>query len=549
MSEETQQLEAAYCEMLDQLEGSSTPSSRMTTTTTTTTDNGVTTTTTTTVTTGSTNDSTSLNNGESTAVRATTTASGELPSITAAASIVNDDDNGNREEEEEEEEEETETEEAEADSSPPAINEDAQNELRRQILSIQNDGNISSAEKAKQIQQLMSFGWETARKREQAARRKAAGIEEETDDTSTTLNGRIPDDTPPTQADLRASYHDELRNIYGCKHYQRGVKLKANCCGRWFPCRFCHDDVCDHNIVRRDTKVMMCMRCKLVQPAAQDCSNPECRVRVAHYYCNTCKLWDDNTDRSIYHCDKCGICRLGRGLGHDYFHCEKCNVCMATSLQGRHRCIERNLECDCPICGEYLFTSTSTVIFMRCGHCIHLKCHEQHLRTSYQCPTCLKSLADMTDYFARIDTVLGQQQMPQEYERFVSMVLCNDCERRGYAKFHFLYHKCAHCGSYNTKVLSTLQRDEMDPSIPESTVTTPRYRGADLSGSEQDEEDEDEDIEDEGDEDEDEEEDIEDEEDEEEEDGEEDGEEIEMETSHEPEDESHLTEIEEPELD
>ncbi len=37
---------------------------------------------------------------------------------------------------------------------------------------------------------------------------------------------------------------------------------------------------------------------------------------------------------------------------------------MAMSLKGRHKCIERNLESDCPICGEYMFTSTTTVIFM-----------------------------------------------------------------------------------------------------------------------------------------------------------------------------------------
>ena len=60
----------------------------------------------------------------------------------------------------------------------------------------------------------------------------------------------------------------------------------------------------------------------------------------------------------------CGICRIGKGLGIDYFHCKKCNVCMAISLKGRHKCIERNLESDCPICGEYMFTSTTTVIFM-----------------------------------------------------------------------------------------------------------------------------------------------------------------------------------------
>lgn len=87
-------------------------------------------------------------------------------------------------------------------------------------------------------------------------------------------------------------------------------------------------------------------------------------MRVSKYYCKECKLWDSDPRKTIYHCHDCGICRIGKGLGQDYFHCKKCNVCMAMSLNGRHKCIERNLECDCPICGEYMFTSTTTVIFM-----------------------------------------------------------------------------------------------------------------------------------------------------------------------------------------
>jgi hypothetical protein len=103
----------------------------------------------------------------------------------------------------------------------------------------------------------------------------------------------------------------------------------------------------------------------------------------------------------------------------------------------------------------------------------------------------------MSDYFARIDSVLMQQQMPPEYDRFVSLILCNDCEKRSYAKFHFLYHKCAHCDSYNTKVLNTLQRDEMDKNIPESTITNQRRRNSQLHSDDDDEEEEEDDDEDE----------------------------------------------------
>ena len=40
----------------------------------------------------------------------------------------------------------------------------------------------------------------------------------------------------------------------------------------------------------------------------------------------------------------------------------------------------------------------------------------------------------------------------------VSWVLCNDCEQKSFAKYHFLYHKCAHCSSYNTRTLKSYEK-------------------------------------------------------------------------------------------
>lgn len=143
------------------------------------------------------------------------------------------------------------------------------------------------------------------------------------------------------------------------------------CCGKWSVCRFCHDEESDHHVNRHATQQMMCMHCNLIQPVAQTCVG--CQQLLGRYYCDVCKLWDSDPKKNIYHCDKCGICRIGKGLGQDYFHCDKCNVCMAIHLKDNHRCIERNLESDCPICGEYMFTSTHTVIFMvyyLCSSCL-----------------------------------------------------------------------------------------------------------------------------------------------------------------------------------
>ncbi|KAF9126843.1 hypothetical protein BGX30_015069 [Mortierella sp. GBA39] len=329
-----------------------------------------------------------------------------------------------------------------AKSSTPAVDEKAQSELRRQIMEIQRDPNIKFSDKAGMIQKLMSSRWQNSKRL-----------------TDKQNDGSI----EATEEDLKKTYYNMDQNQLGCKHYRRGCKLKANCCGMWFNCRFCHDDDSDHTIVRSETKMMLCMHCQTIQEAAQNCSS--CKARMAVYYCDTCKLWDDDPKKHIYHCDDCGICRIGQGLGRDYFHCKKCNVCMNIQLQDNHKCIERNLECDCPICGEYMFTSTSTVIFMPCGHCIHSRCHEDYIKTSYQCPTCWKSLGDMSAYYSKIDSLLAEQTMPPDYANIFSIVLCNDCEIKSEVPYHFLYHRCDKCRGYNTKVLETFKRVGTDGQV------------------------------------------------------------------------------------
>lgn len=106
----------------------------------------------------------------------------------------------------------------------------------------------------------------------------------------------------------------------GCVHYHRNVKLECHTCKKWYTCRFCHDEVEDHCLVRRDTEHMLCMLCGHAQPAAQNCRR--CGEQTAQYYCEICKLWDNDSKKSIYHCSDCGICRIGQGLGKDFFHCQ-----------------------------------------------------------------------------------------------------------------------------------------------------------------------------------------------------------------------------------
>lgn len=242
--------------------------------------------------------------------------------------------------------------------------------------------------------------------------------------------------------------------ILGCKHYQRNVKLQCSACEKWYTCRLCHDEVEDHILDRKATKNMLCMLCGCAQKAGEYCV--ECKERTAWHYCDVCKLWDNDSTKNIYHCNDCGICRRGLGIGKDFFHCKTCGTCMSMSVEHSHKCIERVSDCDCPICGEYMFTSPTPVVFMLCGHGIHKTCYNEHLKSSYKCPICSKSTVNMETHFRNLDRAIVSQPMPPNFRNTKAMVSCNDCCAKSAVKYHWLGLKCAICDSYNTAQLSIM---------------------------------------------------------------------------------------------
>ncbi|KAJ5086369.1 hypothetical protein NUU61_007676 [Penicillium alfredii] len=252
----------------------------------------------------------------------------------------------------------------------------------------------------------------------------------------------------------------------GCQHYKRNVKLQCYTCKRWYTCRFCHDDVEDHHLIRRDTENMLCMLCGHAQPAAQVCR--QCNEQSAQYYCEICKLWDNDGKKSIYHCNDCGICRIGQGLGKDFFHCKTCCVCLPISIEITHRCIERSTQCDCPICGEYMFTSPETVVVVRCGHSIHHKCLSEYSKSSFRCPICSKTITNMESTFRNLDRTIESQPMPAEFKDTRGLIYCNDCGVKSV--------------SYNTAQIRLLHGDTSDPLEEEGGVSSlPRPRSSSLS--------------------------------------------------------------------
>jgi hypothetical protein len=238
-----------------------------------------------------------------------------------------------------------------------------------------------------------------------------------------------------------------------CEHYERKAWLKAACCGRYYPCRFCHDAAEDHEIDRHATKLVGCSTCGAAdQPASESCGN--CGVRFAAYVCGICVFYDDAPGKDIYHCDRCGLCRVGKGLGVDNYHCDRCNSCVPLDVATSHPCMERSLECNCPICSEYMATSREQVVFMRCGHAMHANCFSRHTATRYTCPICSKSLTNMDSWYRALDERLAAETTPPSFLSKRSRIYCNDCDLRSTAKYHFMFHRCHACAGYNTRVLS-----------------------------------------------------------------------------------------------
>uniref|UniRef100_A0A7C8ZIK4 RING-type domain-containing protein n=1 Tax=Opuntia streptacantha TaxID=393608 RepID=A0A7C8ZIK4_OPUST len=122
-------------------------------------------------------------------------------------------------------------------------------------------------------------------------------------------------------------------------------------------------------------------------------------------------------------------------------------------MKGTHRCFEKPMHHNCPVCCEYMFDTMKDVSILPCGHTMHLECAkqmEQHYR--YACPICLKSIHNMSIVWRKLDDEVASTPLPEECRRMVR-ILCNDCESNSEVQYHILALKCLNCNSYNTKLI------------------------------------------------------------------------------------------------
>lgn len=141
---------------------------------------------------------------------------------------------------------------------------------------------------------------------------------------------------------------------------------------------------------------------------------------------------------------------------------QNCNVCISIAFATTHKCIERATDSDCPICGEYLFYSTTAVVSMPCGHYLHKECYNQYMETAYKCPTCKKSAVNMELQWQKLTLAIESQPMPEQFLHTRAIIQCNDCSAKSSVAYHWLGNKCSSCDSYNTSELRLLNGPESE---------------------------------------------------------------------------------------
>lgn len=263
----------------------------------------------------------------------------------------------------------------------------------------------------------------------------------------------------------------------GCDHYERKCALQAPCCSKIYSCRFCHDAVENHPLKRNEVKIVQCISCQTEQKVQNACE--KCDTVFAKYFCHLCCLYDDSDqDKKQFHCDGCGICRVGGR--ENYFHCDKCGICLSLKLKDAHKCVENASQSNCPVCLENLHSSRAGCHVPKCGHLIHEKCWLELTKNYYsvagpRCPICNMSYSrdGMQKFWESMENDMANTPMPVEYRDCYVLIHCNDCNKECQATFHVIGHKCAACGSFNTHQMTGPKRREgaaPDTSADDSTL-------------------------------------------------------------------------------
>ncbi|XP_065657647.1 RING finger and CHY zinc finger domain-containing protein 1 isoform X2 [Hydra vulgaris] len=251
-------------------------------------------------------------------------------------------------------------------------------------------------------------------------------------------------------------------NQNSCKHYEKKCSLLTPCCSKQYSCRICHDEAEDHILNRSTVEQIVCSQCHVQQEVKKNCSN--CGILFGKYFCLKCRLFDDN-DKKQFHCDGCGICRIGGR--ENFFHCNKCGMCMGINIMDSHKCLENVSHRNCPVCLEDVHTSRKAIHVPPCTHLLHSSCMDGMFKHGLNtCPVCNQSLVDMKSYWLLLDNEIAHTIMPPIYQNYKVNILCRDCHEKSNVSFHVIGLKCKECGGYNTTRIGG------DDPLPEETAAS-----------------------------------------------------------------------------
>jgi RING finger/CHY zinc finger protein 1 len=243
-----------------------------------------------------------------------------------------------------------------------------------------------------------------------------------------------------------------------CHHYDNNLEIYAECCGKFFSCNKCHNEICSNKMYNVDIKKIRCRNCKTIGFPGKECST--CKIPFAKNICLKCNIWC-NKIGDMYHCEKCNCCRKGNEC--DYFHCNKCDLCLSNNCMDNHVCFKYDRKTDCPICLEKIFKSGDDIILLKCNHLLHKNCFNELIKSADerkvipQCTLCKKSAVNVKQYENRYDNHVNKYPMPEYYKNWKSEILCNDCCCKSTVCYHKDYQKCYECKSYNTSTLNIIK--------------------------------------------------------------------------------------------
>ncbi len=255
---------------------------------------------------------------------------------------------------------------------------------RRAIQKIRNDTSIDELTKRLKIQQLMDG----------SSSNRLTTTNSTTTTASTTIsNAMSVDSTSSTGIGASVgvsvgigvnigSFVANNVHVMKCVHYEeRKCNIVAPCCGQIYGCRVCHDEMVTdgHEVNRFQVTEVVCKECHTRQERSNKCI--KCNITFGEYHCNICNLWM-NTTKEPFHCNKCGMCRVG---GQQHFkHCDSCAMCIRESTFDNHTCFKDKFKNSCPVCREDMHTSRHASMDLKCGHAIHSHCFRKLASFDYR---------------------------------------------------------------------------------------------------------------------------------------------------------------------